>query len=138
MQPERALKPSSPKMEGPVLLRFSKHCEVKSPMRHESQSWARSKKADTSRIMSSDKTHSRKAWQPLADELRKTQGIQRLRELVMLLEEAIFNRQAELALNADKIAKPEVGDRALREVLELMLETKVKKLGFPAISLRSP
>jgi len=37
-------------------------------------------------------------------------------------------------------AKPEIQEeeRDLREVLELMLETKVKKLGFPAISLRSP
>ena len=38
-------------------------------------------------------------------------------------------------MNADKIAKPEIEEeeRDLKEVLELMLETKVKKLGIPAI-----
>ena len=53
----------------------------------------------------------------------------------MLLEETIFNRQQELGLNADKIDKPEINDeeQALRKVLDLMLETKVKKLGFPDI-----
>ena len=58
-----------------------------------------------------------------------------MRELVMLLEEAIFNRQQELALNAQKIDQREVNDeeQALRKVLDLMLETKVKKLGFPDI-----
>jgi hypothetical protein len=77
----------------------------------------------------------RNGWESLAAELRKTQDIQRSRELVMLLEEAIFNRQQELALNAGKIARRDVEEeeQALRGVLELMLETKVKKLGFPEI-----
>jgi hypothetical protein len=85
--------------------------------------------------MNSEKTHSRKVWESLANELRMTQDIQRTRELVMGLEEAIFYRQQELALNADKIAKPEIEkeEQALKGVLEMMLETKVKKLGFPAI-----
>ena len=80
------------------------------------------------------KNNGRKVW-ALADELRKTQDIQRMREIVMLLEEAIFNRQQELVLNADKIAKPKIEEeeRGLRGVLELMLETKTKKLGFPEI-----
>ena len=53
----------------------------------------------------------------------------------MLLEEAIFNRQQELAFNAGKIARGDVEEeeQALRGVLDLMLETKVKKLGFPEI-----
>jgi len=53
----------------------------------------------------------------------------------MLLEEAIFNRQQDLASNAGKIDQREVNDeeQALRKVLDLMLETKVKKLGFPDI-----
>ena len=53
----------------------------------------------------------------------------------MLLEEAIFNRQQELALNADKIDKGNLEDeeQALRRALDLMLEMKVKKLGFPEI-----
>ena len=78
---------------------------------------------------------SRKDWESLADELRATDSVERMRELVMLLEEAIFNRQQELALNAQKIDQREVNDeeQALRKVLYLMLETKVKKLGFPDI-----
>ena len=78
---------------------------------------------------------SRQQWESLADELRKTQNVQRIKELVMALEEIIFNRQQELALNADMIDKPEIEDeeRALKKVLDLMLETKVKKLGFPDI-----
>ena len=77
----------------------------------------------------------RNAWESLAAELRKTQDIQRSRELVMLLEEAIFNRQQELALKADNIARRDIEEeeQALRGVLELMLDTKVKKLGFPEI-----
>ena len=75
----------------------------------------------------------RNTWEALAAELRKTQDIERSRELVMLLEEAIFNRQQELDMNAGKIARPgvEEEEQALRGVLELMLETKVKNLGFP-------
>ena len=85
--------------------------------------------------MNFEKTHSRRVWESLADELLKTQDIQRMRELVMLMEEAIFNRQQELALNADKLAKPEIEEeeQTLKGVLELMLATKAKKLGFLAI-----
>jgi hypothetical protein len=81
------------------------------------------------------KNTSRQQWESLADELRKTQSVQRIKELVMALEETIFNRQQELALNADMIDKPEIEDeeQALKKVLDLMLETKVKKLGFPDI-----
>ncbi len=43
------------------------------------------------------KTGGRQAWEPYADELQKTQDVGRMRELVMILEEAIFNRQQELA-----------------------------------------
>ena len=75
----------------------------------------------------------RQEWELLALELRRTSDIQRIRELVMALEEAIFNRQQELTLNADKIDKRKIEDEehALKKVLDLMLETKVKKLGFP-------
>lgn len=81
------------------------------------------------------KNTSRQEWESLADELRSTQDIQRIKELVMALEETIFNRQQELALHADKIDHREIEDeeQGLKEVLDLMLETKVKKLGFPAI-----
>lgn len=74
-------------------------------------------------------------WESLADELRNTHDVQRTRELVMLLEEAIFNRQQELVLNVGQIDKQaiEEEEQALRQVLELMLEVKVKKLGFPAL-----
>ena len=77
----------------------------------------------------------RKAGEVLADELRKTEDVPRLKEIVMLLEEAIFNRQQELVLTAGKIDKREIQEeeQVLREVLDLMLETKIKKLGFPAI-----
>jgi len=53
----------------------------------------------------------------------------------MQLEEAIFNRQQELALNADKINKSEIEheEQGLRKALDLMLEVKTKKLGFPEI-----
>ena len=53
----------------------------------------------------------------------------------MLLESAIFNRQQELALNADKLDKRKMQQEELRlrDASELMLETKVKKLGFPDI-----
>ena len=78
---------------------------------------------------------SRQDWESLGDELRTTDNVERMRELVMLLEEAIFNRQRELALNAEGIGKREISDeeQALKKVLDLMLETKVKKLGFPDI-----
>lgn len=78
---------------------------------------------------------SRQDWESLADELRATDNVERMRKLVMLLEEAIFNRQQDLASNAGKIDQREVNDeeQALRKVLDLMLETKVKKLGFPDI-----
>lgn len=81
------------------------------------------------------KNISRQQWESLADELRSTQDIQRIKELVMALEETIFNRQQELVLHADKIDRREIEDeeRGLKEVLDLMLEVKVKKLGFPAI-----
>lgn len=77
----------------------------------------------------------RRVWESLAEELRKTQDIERMKELVMALEETMFFRQQELALNADKIAKREIEEeeRDLTGVLELMLETKTKKLGFPEI-----
>ena len=57
----------------------------------------------------------------------------------MRLEEVIFNRQQELALNADKIAKRDIEEeeQALKGALELMLEVKVKKLGFPDIRQRN-
>ena len=76
----------------------------------------------------------RRQWESLADELRKTQDIQRVKELVMALEETIFNRQQELALNAGRVEKDKIveEERALKKVLDLMLETKVNKLGFPA------
>lgn len=53
----------------------------------------------------------------------------------MLLEEAIFNRQQELALNAVGIDRGELEqeEQRLRKALDLMLELKTKKLGFPAI-----
>ena len=77
----------------------------------------------------------RRVWESLAEELRKTQDVERMKELVMALEETIFFRQQELALNADKIAKREIEEeeRELTGVLELMLETKTKKLGFPEV-----
>jgi len=77
----------------------------------------------------------RRAWETLADELRRAQDIERMKELVMALEETIFFRQQELVLNADKIAKREIEEeeRDLTGVLELMLETKMKKLGFPEV-----
>ncbi len=81
------------------------------------------------------KTGGRQAWEPYADELQKTQDVGRMRELVMILEEAIFNRQQELALNADIVDKRNVEDEeeALRKALDVMLEIKVEKLGFPKI-----
>ena len=52
----------------------------------------------------------------------------------MALEEAIFNRQQELALQAEEIVHREIEEEeALKEVLDLMLDIKVTKLGFPAI-----
>jgi hypothetical protein len=77
----------------------------------------------------------RQKWESLADELRTTDDTQRIRELVMLLEEAIFNRQQELALNADSIEKPKIEqeEQGLRKALDLMLELKTKRLGFPDI-----
>jgi hypothetical protein len=77
----------------------------------------------------------RQDWEMLADELRKTEDLGRTKELVMRLEEAIFYRQQELALNAQKLGQDEVKDEehSLKKVLDLMLEVKVKKLGFPAL-----
>lgn len=82
----------------------------------------------------------RRVWESLAEELRKTQDIERMKELVMALEETIFFRQQELALNADKIAKREIEEeeRDLTGVLELLLETKTKKLGFPEVKFTAP
>ena len=75
------------------------------------------------------------SWEALADQLRQTEDIDKARELVMRLEEAIFNRQQELVFNAGKIDKREIEqeERRLRKALELMLEVKTKKLGFPEI-----
>jgi hypothetical protein len=74
-------------------------------------------------------------WESLAEELRTTDDTKRIKELVMLLEEAIFNRQQELALNADSIEKPKMEreEQGLRQALDLMLELKAKRLGFPDI-----
>jgi hypothetical protein len=78
---------------------------------------------------------SRQKWESLAEELRTTDDTKRIKELVMLLEEAIFNRQQELALNADSIEKPKIEqeEQGLRQALDLMLEIKAKRLGFPDI-----
>ena len=72
-------------------------------------------------------------WQSLAAELRQANDISRIKELVILLEEAIFNRQQELAVNAEKLGTDHIKreEQEMREVLELMLEIKIKKLGFP-------
>ncbi len=77
----------------------------------------------------------RQRWETLVDELRNTQDIGRMRQLVMLLEEAIFFRQQDLALNAHKIdrAQIEQEEARLKEALNLLLHVKVKKLGFPEI-----
>ena len=77
----------------------------------------------------------RQGWESLADELRKTIDKPRTRELVILLEKAIFNRQQELTLNAEKIGedKLEKEEQSMKRALELLLEVKVKKLGFPRI-----
>ncbi len=78
---------------------------------------------------------SRQDWEMLADQLRRTEDVQKTRELVMRLEEAIFYRQQELALEADKIDERDLKDeeQALKRALDLMLEVKVNELGFPAI-----
>ena len=78
---------------------------------------------------------SRQDWEFLAGELRKADNVEKMKELVMLLEEAIFKRQRELTLNGNKIDRCEVSDeeQALQNVLDVMLEIKVNKLGFPAI-----
>lgn len=74
-------------------------------------------------------------WESLVDQLHQTEDTDKIRELVKLLEEAIFNRQQELTVNADKIDKREVEqeERRLRKALDLMLELKTKRLGFPEI-----
>ena len=74
-------------------------------------------------------------WESLVDQLHQTEDPDKIRELVTLLEEAIFNRQQELAVNADKIDRREVEqeERRLRQALDLMLELKTKRLGFPEI-----
>lgn len=77
----------------------------------------------------------RSKWESLVDQLLQTDNTDKIRELVMLLEEAIFNRQQELALNAVGIDRGELEqeEQRLRKALDLMLELKTKKLGFPAI-----
>lgn len=77
----------------------------------------------------------RPKWESLVDQLHQTEDTDKIRELVMLLEEAIFNRQQELTVNADKIDKREVEqeERRLRKALDLMLELKTNRLGFPEI-----
>lgn len=77
----------------------------------------------------------RPKWESLLDQLRQTEDTDKARELVMLLEEGIFNRQQELAVNADKIDRREVEQEELRlrKALDLMLELKTKRLGFPEI-----
>ncbi len=74
-------------------------------------------------------------WEALADQLRQTEDKDKARELVIRLEEAIFNRQQELVLNTGKIDKHEIEqeEQRLRKALDLMLEVKTKKLGFPEI-----
>jgi ubiquinone biosynthesis protein UbiJ len=74
-------------------------------------------------------------WESLADELRKTTDIQKAKELVMLLEKEIFDRQQELALNAGEIGghKVEKEEQSIKRALDILLEVKVKKLGFPNI-----
>jgi hypothetical protein len=57
------------------------------------------------------KNSRRQQWQSLADELRRTQDVDRMRELVMLLEEAVFDRQQEPALDADKIDKRAIEEK---------------------------
>jgi len=51
------------------------------------------------------------------------------------LEVAVFSRQQELVLNADKIDKREIQheEQKLKNVLDMMLDVKAKKLGFPDI-----
>ena len=75
------------------------------------------------------------AWDSLVDELRATSDVSRTKELIVLLEKAIFNRQQELALNEEKIDQQNIDreERRLKEVLDLMLEVKAKRLGFPHI-----
>ncbi len=63
----------------------------------------------------------------LADQLSKAENTQKIKELIMLLEEAIFNRQQELALLDDHAGT------TLRKALELMLNLKITRLGFPDI-----
>lgn len=48
---------------------------------------------------------------------------------------AVFSRQQELVLNADKIDKREIQheEQKLKNVLDMMLDVKAKKLGFPDI-----
>ena len=72
-------------------------------------------------------------WESLADELRHTTDVQRMKELVILLEEAIFNRQQEFALQPHRFdpTKIKQEERGLRETLDLILEVKIRKLGFP-------
>jgi hypothetical protein len=76
-----------------------------------------------------------RTWESLVNELRKTDDIERIRELLMLLEEAIFNRQQELVRNAEKMDKGNIEqeEQSLKSALDLMLELKTKRLGFPAI-----
>lgn len=69
------------------------------------------------------------------DQLHQTEDTNEIRALVTLLEEAIFNRQQELALNADRIDRRELEqeEQRLRKALDFMLELKTNRLGYPAI-----
>ena len=67
----------------------------------------------------------------LVDELRRTTDVQRMRELVILLDRAIFSRQQEPALNSGRVEKEE---HSMKEALDLLPVIKVKKLGFPEIT----
>ena len=73
------------------------------------------------------------AWNSLVDELRTTSDVSRTKELILLLEKAIFDRQQELALNAENVEQHTIDreEQRLKEVLDLMLEVKAKRLGFP-------
>ena len=79
--------------------------------------------------------NTRQRWESLVEQLRKTDDLQRIKELVIHLEEAVFNRQQKLVLNAAKLDKCDIQEeeQRLKQALDLMLEMKVKKLGFPEI-----
>ena len=81
------------------------------------------------------RNNTRQRWESLVEQLRKADDVQHIKELVIHLEEAVFNRQQELVLNAAKLDKRDIQEeeQRLRQALDLMLEMKVKKLGFPEI-----